>query len=119
MGFLLEAHDVIRREVFWSLKNLFSLEVGLIFVDTTSTCFEIGGEVRDPGDDVDGDDAEPGLRKRGCSKDSRADVAQVVLGLAVTRDGIPVCCWVWPATPWTSRSSTRSSAIWTTGRWVG
>jgi len=53
------------------------------------------------GDAVDdevesGDDAYAGLRKRGYSKDSRSDLAQAVLGFAVTRDGIPVRCWVWP-----------------------
>ncbi|HRN18041.1 MAG TPA: transposase [Trueperaceae bacterium] len=36
------------------------------------------------------------MRKRGYSKDSRSDLAQAVLGFAVTRDGIPVRCWVWP-----------------------
>src|SRR5690606_19855305 len=96
MDFLLEAHDEIQREVFWSVKNLFNLEVDLIFVDTTSTYFEIEGE----DDDVEEDDGdagvERGLRKRGYSKDSRSDLAQAVLGFAVTRDGIPVRCWVWP-----------------------
>jgi hypothetical protein len=46
-----------------------------------------------------GDEVVPGLRKRGHSKDSRPGLAQVVIGFAVTRDGIPVRCWVWPGTP--------------------
>jgi len=100
MDFLLEAHDEVQQEVFYSVRNLFNLEVDLIFVDTTSTYFEIEGEDEDiSGDeDGDGDDStgEPGLRKRGYSKDSRSDLAQAVLGFAVTRDGIPVRCWVWP-----------------------
>ena len=104
MDFLLEAHDDIQREVFWGVKNLFNLEVDLIFVDTTSTYFEIEGEDEDEADDADdveGDEAADteataGLRRRGYSKDSRADLAQAVLGFAVTRDGIPVRCWVWP-----------------------
>ena len=96
MDFLLLAHDEIQREVFWSVKNLFNLEVDLIFVDTTSTYFEIEGEDEDAEED-DGDaGAEFGLRKRGYSKDSRSDLAQAVLGFAVTRDGVPVRCWVWP-----------------------
>jgi len=32
----------------------------------------------------------------GFSKDKRPDLAQVVVGFAVTRTGIPVRCWVWP-----------------------
>jgi transposase len=89
MDFLLEAHDVIQREVFWSVRNLFNLEVDLIFVDTTSTYFEIEGE-------DDGDEEGGGFRRWGHSKDSRPDLAQAVIGFAVTRDGISVRCWVWP-----------------------
>ncbi len=95
MDFLLETRDEIQREVFWSVKNLFNLEVDLIFVDTTSTYFEIEGEDEDELVEA-GDDENGGLRKRGYSKDSRSDLAQAVLGFAVTRDGIPVRCWVWP-----------------------
>jgi transposase len=36
------------------------------------------------------------LRRYGHSKDHRRDLPQVVIGLAVTREGIPVRCWVWP-----------------------
>jgi len=40
---------------------------------------------------------DPPLRQQGHSKDHhRPDLAQVVIGLAVTRDGIPVRCWVFP-----------------------
>jgi hypothetical protein len=129
MDYLLEAHDEIQRDVFWSVRNLFNLEVDVLFIDTTSTYFEIDGEDPDEDDeDPDEDDedeedaavgdseaaagvgtagateldaeakrARRGLRKRSRhSKDSRPDVAQVVIGFAVTRDGIPVRCWVWP-----------------------
>jgi transposase len=52
--------------------------------DTTSTYFER-------------DEEEPdGLRRYGHSKDHRADLPQIVIGLAVTREGIPVRVWVWP-----------------------
>jgi transposase len=36
------------------------------------------------------------LRRLGHSKDHRPDLPQVVVGLAVTREGIPVRVWVWP-----------------------
>jgi hypothetical protein len=102
MDVLLGAHDDIQSEVFWRVKNLFNLEVDLIFLDTTSTYFEIEGEDEVPGDDEDdataaeGVGAESGTRRRGHSKDKRPDLAQVVIAFAVTRDGIPVRCWVWP-----------------------
>ena len=34
------------------------------------------------------------LRKRGHSKNGRGDAPQIVIGLAVTRDGLPVRSWV-------------------------
>ena len=89
MDFLLEAAAEVEENVYRSVANLFNLEVDVIFFDTTTTCFEIEGE------DAATEEAE-GLRRRGFSKDGRPDLAQVVVGFAVTRDGIPVRCWVWP-----------------------
>jgi transposase len=37
-----------------------------------------------------------GIRTFGKSKDSRDDLPQVIVGMAVTRDGIPVRVWCWP-----------------------
>ena len=37
-----------------------------------------------------------GSRAYGNSKDHRDDLPQVVIGMAVTRDGIPVRIWCWP-----------------------
>ena len=37
-----------------------------------------------------------GFRTYGKSKDSRNDLPQIVIGMAVTRDGIPVRVWCWP-----------------------
>jgi hypothetical protein len=79
MDFLLEADDAIQREVFFSVANLFNFEVDVILFDTTSTYFETS----------DDDD----FRRFGHSKDSRDDRPQVVIGLAVTKEGIPVRCW--------------------------
>lgn len=96
MDFLLEAGEAIQHDVFFSVAHLFNLECDLIFLDTTTTYFEIEGEDPDElGDDGESLAAE-GLRKRGHSKDSRSGAAQVVIGWAVTRGGIPVRCWVWP-----------------------
>ena len=36
------------------------------------------------------------LRKRGKSKNGGDDAPQLVVGLAVTRDGLPVCHWIFP-----------------------
>jgi Transposase DDE domain len=107
-------HDVraqLEKEVFHQVANLLNLEVDLLFFDTTSTYFELehadepvardlqgnrqpttdtaGGDGGDGGDGV-------GFRTYGKSKDSRDDLPQIVIGMAVTREGIPVRCWCWP-----------------------
>jgi hypothetical protein len=91
MDFLLDCDEEIQREVFFSVANLLNLEVDVIFFDTSSTYFET--EVEDAADE---DAGLAGLRRFGDSKDNRPDLPQVVVGLAVTREGIPVRCWVFP-----------------------
>jgi transposase len=100
MDFLLDCSERVQESVFFSVASLLNLEVDVVFFDTTSTYFEV--DVEDPIDD-DGEDGdapasvgdEP-LRRLGHSKDHRPDLPQVVIGLAVTREGIPVRVWVWP-----------------------
>jgi hypothetical protein len=79
MDFLLEADEAIQREVFFAVANLLNLEVDVLLFDTTSTYFEI--------------EDDDGFRRYGHSKDHRDDRPQAVVGLAVTRQGIPVRCW--------------------------
>jgi len=86
MDFLVLHAEDIQKTVFWQVASLLNLEVDLLFFDTTSTYFEI----EEP------DAPEAGLRRYGHSKDHRPDLPQVVIGLAVTREGIPVRCWAWP-----------------------
>lgn len=86
MDFLSAHKEKIEEELYWQLTDLFSFDVDLIFYDTTTIYFEIEEE----------DEGEDALRFRGHSKDYRDDAPQVVVGLAVTRDGIPVKSWVFP-----------------------
>ena len=89
---VLAAADVeagVQEAVFFACADLLNLEVDLLFFDTTSTYFE-----RD--EPETGTDGAPGFRALGHSKDHRPDLPQVVIGLAVTREGIPVRVWVWP-----------------------
>src|SRR4029453_1069441 len=81
-----DTHARVQESVFFAVANLLNLEVDLLFFDTTSTYFE-----RD--DEEDGQDA---FRRFGHSKDHRPDLPQIVIGLAVTKEGIPVRCWCWP-----------------------
>ena len=74
--------------------DLLNLEVDLLFFDTTSTYFERDEPDPEPVDE-DGV-ARAAFRAYGHSKDHREDLPQVVVGLAVTRTGIPIRCWCWP-----------------------
>jgi transposase len=84
-----DAQAGVQEAVFFAVADLLNLEVDVLLFDTTSTYFERDTE-------EDGDDQHPGFRRYGHSKDHRADLPQIVIGLAVTKEGIPVRCWCWP-----------------------
>ena len=110
MDWLLEIRRDLEKKVFDSLVTLLNLEVDVLFFDTTSTYFvtedEDGPVARDDHgnpltsentDSDDGKEREPApFRTWGKSKDHRGDLPQVVIGMAVTKDGIPVRVWCWP-----------------------
>jgi hypothetical protein len=82
MDFLYAHKEQIEEHLFFETANLFNLQVDLIFYDTTTASFSI-----------DQEDEE--LRKFGLNKEGIWS-PQVVVALAVTREGIPVKCWVFP-----------------------
>jgi hypothetical protein len=86
-----DAQAQVQEAVFFAVADLLNLEVDLLFFDTTSTYFE-----RDTEEAATEQQPAGGLRRYGHSKDSRSDLPQIVIGLAITREGIPVRCWVWP-----------------------
>ena len=137
MDFLLEVEDQLAESVYWATADLLDLEVDLLLFDTTSTYFEI--EREDPAPDHDEESAsgqEPsetdtdeqgkptaGFRSRGESKDHRFDLPQVVVGMAVTRTGIPIRVWCWPGNTGDSpliRQVKKDLKAWKLGRvvWV-
>ena len=102
MDFLLDALDEIAAEIFSALAHLLNLDLDIVFVDTTSTYWEVevadsDPELADPvADDEISNPDEVGRRRFGHSKDHRGDLPQVVIAMAVTRDGVPVRCWTFP-----------------------
>lgn len=103
MDWLLQIGPKVAEQVYFQVTDLLNLEVDLLFFDTTSTYFELDEAGEPAGRDerghvAEGDDVvkETGFRTYGKSKDSRDDLPQVVVGMAVTRDGIPVRVWSWP-----------------------
>jgi len=121
MDWLHDVREQLEKEVFHQVANLLNLEVDLLFFDTTSTYFELddadapvardahghplpttdnadtAGDADTAGADTAGDaESSVGFRTWGKSKDSRDDLPQIVIGMAVTREGIPVRVWCWP-----------------------
>ncbi|WP_296898875.1 IS1634 family transposase, partial [Thiohalocapsa sp.] len=94
LDLLTEHGEAIEAEVFWHGAELFDFDVDLIFYDATTAWFETDDE------DVAthewrGLEFAP-LRRRGHSKEGRDNHPQVVIALAITRDGMPVRSWVFP-----------------------
>ncbi len=100
----LEAHKKALEEgLYFHMADLLNLDVEVVFYDTTSLHFEIneedtgvGGDDEVRGSQAAGAKTYRAVRKRGKSKNGRGDVPQVMVGLAVTRDGFPVRHWVFP-----------------------
>lgn len=94
LDFLLGHTEEIERRVFERAAAILRADVDLVFFDTTSAWFEIDDE--DEGDEVHDGKRRPRLRRLGHSKEGRDGDPQVVIALAVTRDGVPVRSWVFP-----------------------
>src|SRR5215831_17334096 len=91
----LDTHiEALEREIFFRTADLFRADVDLIFWDTTTVSFEVDEE--DTAEETRRGKTLPPLRKRGHNKEGRDHLPQVVVGLALTRDGLPVRSWVFP-----------------------
>lgn len=82
LDFLITHKEIIELELFEQVKHLFNLELDLVFWDTTSTYFEGNGP--------------EGLAEYGYSKDHRPDRVQIMIGVLMTKEGIPVAHQVFP-----------------------
>jgi len=71
----------VEEQIFFQAANLLNLEVDLVFYDTTTASFSI--------------DYEDPFRAFGHSKEGTWS-PQVVVALAVTREGLPVRSWIFP-----------------------
>lgn len=101
LTFLEENKEAIEKAVYFKMADLMNADVDLIFYDTTSLHCEIDDEdeaefsrrsLSHPGEQH----RYPPMRRRGHSKNGRGDAPQIVVGMAVTRDGLPVRSWVFP-----------------------
>src|SRR6266581_482895 len=124
MDWLHQVRGPLEKQVFSQVATVLDLEVDLLFFDTTSTYFEVEDQDEPVLRDQDGSPAPAGapagdggqaagssgdegtaggngqemagFHVFGKSKDHRDDLPQIVIGMAVTRGGIPVRVWCWP-----------------------
>lgn len=83
MDMFYEHAEYVEEKIFYQIANLMNLFVDIIFYDTTTASFSV--------DYAD----EDGPRQYGHAKEG-VWAPQVVVALAVTREGIPVRSWVFP-----------------------
>lgn len=84
LDFLNKHKEQIENELYWGNRDLLTLGVDVVLYDLTTLRFESSRE--DLGE----------LRRFGFSKEMRSDCTQVVLGLLVDTDGIPLGFEVYP-----------------------
>ncbi len=82
LDWLAEHKDILEQHLFEQVRDLFHLKLDLVFWDTTSTYFEGSGP--------------EALAKFGHSKDRRSDRVQIIIGLLMTQEGIPVAHEIFP-----------------------
>ncbi len=82
MDVLIPQKEELEVALFQRVRDLFSIPMQLVWYDLTSSYFE-------------GDGVCP-IANYGHSRDHRADRAQIVLGLAVTQEGLPIAHEVFP-----------------------
>jgi transposase len=95
MDHLLVKQAELEKAVYFKMADLMSADVDLIFYDTTNIHFEVDEE---DATELKGPDGKtrPPLRKRGHAKNQRDNAPLLTVGLAVTREGLPVRSWVFP-----------------------
>lgn len=82
LDFLDEHMSTVEEGLFGRVRDLFSLDVSLVLFDTTSSYFDGRGPA--------------GLAALGYSRDKRPDRVQVIIGVLMTKEGIPVAHYVFP-----------------------
>ena len=82
LDFLQENRDVLEQALYWQRRDLLNRSVQLVYFDTTTVHFELEDDPEEP--------PLEGLRQYGRPKDGRVSHRQIVLGMAVDPDGLPL-----------------------------
>ncbi|MGC8894611.1 MAG: IS1634 family transposase, partial [candidate division WOR-3 bacterium] len=85
LDILYENKEMIEENLFSRHRDIFNFQFQpeLVFFDTTSSYFEGSGKGSD-------------LKEYGYSRDKRPDRKQIVVGILITREGVPIACRVFP-----------------------
>jgi len=78
MDYLIEHKDRMEEGIFYRMKDLLNQEVDMVLFDTTSLVYFGEGEEGEK------------LLERGFSKDRRSDLKQIVVGVLMSKEGIPL-----------------------------
>lgn len=88
MDLFYEHSESVEKAVFFEVADLLNLEVDVVFYDTSTVSFSI-----DESDEQEEGSSENLLRNLGRSKEG-VWTPQIVIALAVTKEGIPIRSWV-------------------------
>ena len=84
MDFIISHKSDIEGHLAKSVMTIFDVELNICFYDITSTYFETSNI------------AEEDIRRYGYSRDHRRDRCQVLIGVVMTEEGIPIAHYVFP-----------------------
>lgn len=94
MDFLERHKDRLELGFAAAWRDLYADDVDVVFYDLTSAYFQI--EEADPEETEDDASEVSTLRRYGYSRDHRPDLPQVVMGLVMSRSGMPLAHHVFP-----------------------
>lgn len=84
LDFLYAHKDRIEQGLFNNIKDLFNFELDLVLFDTSSIIYRGNGQQAES------------LLNYGFSKEKRSDLKQVIIGVLMSKQGIPLGHFVWP-----------------------
>jgi len=84
LDFFIEHKDELELDLHYAQRDLFHQEIDMVLMDTTSVIFY-----------GDGDKAED-ILDYGFSKEKRYDLKQVIVGILMTKEGVPIGHEVYP-----------------------
>lgn len=95
LDFLIGHKEAIERQYYQRNKNLFSQGLDLVLFDTTSVYYwgEKGEAAKRAKNQTEGFSA---LLQYGFSKDHRSDLKQLIVGILMTEEGVPIAHEVFP-----------------------